>query len=43
VGRKGEEVHDVLLSGAVVGVVVCDMAKNPSFVHHEPVFKFDWI
>jgi hypothetical protein len=33
----------VLLSGAVVGVKVCDMAKNPSFVHCKPVFKFDWI
>jgi hypothetical protein len=33
----------VLLSGAVVGVAVCDMAKNPSFVHRKPVFKFDWI
>jgi hypothetical protein len=40
---RGEEVRDVLLSGAVVGVTVCDMAKNSSLVHHEPVFKFDWI
>jgi hypothetical protein len=39
----GEEVRDVLLSGAVVGVAVCDMPKNPSFVHRKPVFKFDWI
>jgi hypothetical protein len=39
----GEEVRDVLLSGAVVGVAVCDMAKNPSFVCRKPVFKFDWI
>jgi hypothetical protein len=35
--------RDVLLSGAVVGVAVCDMAKNPSFVCRKPVFKFDWI
>jgi hypothetical protein len=39
----GEEVRDVLLSGAVVGVAVCDMAKNPSFVRRKPVFKVDWI
>jgi hypothetical protein len=39
----GEEVRDVLLSGAVVGVAVRDMAKNPSFVCRKPVFKFDWI
>jgi hypothetical protein len=39
----GEEVRDVLLSGVVVGVTMCDMAKNPSFVHRKPVFKFDWI
>jgi hypothetical protein len=39
----GEEVRDELLSGAVVGVTVCDMAKNPSFVHRKPVFMFDWI
>jgi hypothetical protein len=30
---EGEEVRDVLLSGAVVGVAVCG----------KPVFKFDWI
>jgi hypothetical protein len=35
----GEEIRDVLLSGAVVVAVVCEMAKNPSFVHHEPLFK----
>jgi hypothetical protein len=28
-----EEFYDVLLSGAVVDVAVCDMATNPSFVH----------
>jgi hypothetical protein len=28
----GEEVSDVLLSQAVVGVAVCNMAKNPSFI-----------
>jgi hypothetical protein len=39
----GGEVRDVLLSGAVVGVAVCDMAKNPSFVRRKPLFKFDWI
>jgi hypothetical protein len=33
----------MLLPGAVVGVTVCDMAKNPSFVHSQPVFKFDWL
>jgi hypothetical protein len=33
----------VLLSGAMVGVAVSGMAKNPSFVHRKPVFKFDWI
>jgi hypothetical protein len=38
----GEEVRDVLL-GAVVGVAVCDMAKNPSFVQRNPVSKFEWI
>jgi hypothetical protein len=39
----GEEVRDVLLSGAVVGVAVCDMSMNPSFVCRKPVFKFGWI
>jgi hypothetical protein len=39
----GEEVRDVLLSGAVEGVAVCYMTKNPSFVHRKPVLKFDWI
>jgi hypothetical protein len=33
----------VLLSEAVVGVAVCDMAKNLSFVQRKPVFMFDWI
>jgi hypothetical protein len=31
-----EEIRDVLLSGAVVVVAVCDMAKNPSFIHCQP-------
>jgi hypothetical protein len=31
----GEEVRDVLLSGAVVGVMLCDMDKNPSVVHSQ--------
>jgi hypothetical protein len=39
----GEEIQDVLLSGAVMGVTVCDMAKNPSFVNRKPAFKLDWI
>jgi hypothetical protein len=38
-----EEIRDVLLSGAVVSAAVCDMAKTPSFVHREPIFKLDWI
>jgi hypothetical protein len=39
----GGEIRDVLLSGAVVVAAARDMAKNPIFVHHEQVFKLDWI
>jgi hypothetical protein len=43
-GGHGRVIYVVeLLSGAVVCVAVCDMAKNPSFVCRKPVFKFDWI